>query len=112
MLGHVRFGKKAAAEEILFGIGRYFFVYIMLCVLWAMLMILDGVPALDAIGISISTMGSVGPGFGMAGATCTYSALPDFSKVVVCISMLLGRLEIFTILAMLSPEFWSRKKGW
>jgi trk system potassium uptake protein len=112
MLEHVRFGKKAAAEEILFGIGRFFFVYIMFCVLWAMLMILDGVPPLDAIGISISTMGSVGPGFGIAGATCTYSSLPDFSKVVVCISMLLGRLEIFTILAMLSPEFWRRTKGW
>jgi len=112
VLVRVRFEGHVLSSDVIFGIARFFFVYIMLCVLWAMLMICDGVAALDAIGISISTMGSVGPAFGQFGATCTYAELPVFSKVVVCISMLLGRLETFTVLAMLSPEFWRRTRGW
>lgn len=112
VLTHVKFEGRVLSEDVIFGVCRFLFVYLMLCMLWAMLMICDGVPTFDAIGISVSTMGSVGPGFGMAGATCTYSALPDFSKVIVCISMLLGRLETFTVLAMLSPAFWRHRRGW
>ena len=112
MIPHVKSNGEEFATEVLFGVARFFFVYVMLDVLWAMLMIWDGVPTLDAIGVSVSTMGSVGPGFGMAGATCTYADLPTLSKVVTCISMLMGRLESFTVLALLMPEFWRRRKGW
>jgi len=110
MVPHVHLDGVAYTADVLLGVGRFFFAYLMLDVLWALLLIADGVPVLDSIGISVSTMGSVGPAFGMAGPTCTYSGLPDFSKVVVCFSMLLGRLETFTILVMLNPEFWHRKK--
>ena len=110
MVPHVKLDGVEYTEDILIGVGRFFFAYLMLDVLWALLMICDGVAPLDAIGVSVSTMGSVGPGFGMQGATCTYSSLPPFSKGVVCVSMLLGRLETFTILVMLNPEFWRRKK--
>ena len=84
----------------------------MFIVLWALLLTADGISMFDAIGISISTMGSVGPGFGIVGATCTYSGLSDYAKTILCFSMLLGRLEIFTLLALLSPHFWRQKKGW
>jgi len=90
----------------------FFFIYMMFIVFWALLLTADGISMFDAIGISISTMGSVGPGFGIVGATCTYSGLSDFSKSILCFSMLLGRLEMFTLLVMLSPGFWKNKKGW
>ncbi len=112
MLVHVKMNGQDVPENVLFSVARFFFVYIMLCVLWAFLMICDGVPALAAIGVSVSTMGSCGPSFGIAGATCTYADLPGFSKFLTCISMLLGRLEMFTLLAMLQPAFWRQKKGW
>ena len=112
MLAHVKMNGQEMPENVLYSVARFFFVYIMLCVLWAFLMICDGVPALAAIGVSVSTMGSCGPGFGMTGATCTYSGLPEFSKALTCVSMLLGRLEMFTLLAMLQPAFWRQKKGW
>ena len=112
MLARVKSNGEDFPEDVLFGVARFFFVYVMLDVLWAGIMIFDGVPTLDAIGVSVSTMGSVGPGFGMAGATCTYADLPTLSKVVVCLSMLMGRLESFTILALFMPEFWRRRKGW
>ena len=91
---------------------RFFFVYFLLDVLWTVLLVCDGVPTFDAIGVSVSTMGSCGPAFGLFGATCTYSALHPFSKVVVAVSMLMGRLESFTVLVVLLPSFWRRRKGW
>ena len=84
----------------------------MFIVFWALLLTADGINMFDAIGISVTTMGSVGPGFGIAGATCTYSGLSDFSKSILCISMMLGRLEMFTLLVMLCPSFWRLRKSW
>lgn len=98
-------------EEILYGVARFFVAYVILDILWTILFIGDGVPTLDAIGLSVSTMGSCGPAFGTVGPTCTYAELPVFSKVIVCISMLLGRLEMFPVLALLMPSFW-RHSNW
>lgn len=98
-------------EEILYGVARFFVAYVILEVIWTILFISTGVPTLDAIGLSVSTMGSCGPAFGTVGPTCTYAALPVFSKIVVCISMLLGRLEMFPVLALLMPSFW-RRSNW
>lgn len=98
-------------EEILYGVARFFVAYVILDILWTVLFIGDGVPTLDAIGLSVSTMGSCGPAFGTVGPTCTYAELPVFSKVIVCISMLMGRLEMFPVLAVLMPSFW-RHSNW
>ena len=100
------------SEEVLFRVVRFFFVYVMLDLLWTVLLVWDGVPVFEALGVSISTMGSCGPSFGLFGATCTYSALPPFSKVVVSISMLMGRLESFSVLVLFLPSFWHRRQGW
>lgn len=99
-------------RDKLFMVGRYFFVYIMLCVLWSVLLLADGMTARDAIGASISAMSGIGPAFGQVGATSTFADLPNFSKFVICFGILLGRLEIFTILSMLNPEFWHKNKSW
>jgi len=98
--------------DVLYGIARHFFIYVMLTVLFAFAMILDGISMIDAVSVAVSTMGSVGPGFGIAGATSTYALLPPFSKTVACFAMFLGRLEIFTVLALLQPEFWRWRKAW
>ena len=67
---------------------------------------------LRCLGISVTTLGNVGPAFGIAGATCTFAGLSDFSKSILCIEMLMGRLELFTLLVMLSPEFWKIRNRW
>ena len=78
----------------------------------ALLLTLDGIEVFDALGLSVSTMGNIGPAFGIAGATCTYAGLSVFSKSILCISMLLGRLEMFTLLVMLTPDFWQKGNRW
>lgn len=98
--------------DILMRVGQFFFLYIFAIVFWALLLTFDGIGAFDALGISVTTLGNVGPAFGIAGATCTFAGLSDFSKSILCIEMLLGRLELFTLLVMLSPEFWKIRNRW
>ncbi len=102
----------ALSEDALFNAGRFFFMYIMLNAFWVFLLTADTVPALDAIAVSISAMAGVGPVLELSGSAYTYATLPEASKFVVCLAMLFGRLEIFTLLVMLSPEFWHEKTGW
>ena len=99
-------------ENTLLRAGQYFFVYILFIALWALLLAWDGIEIFDAVGISVSTTGCVGPAFGITGATCTYAELSTFAKTVLCFSMLIGRLEIFTFLAMLRPGLWRGKNTW
>ena len=109
MVYHVRSNGEDFSADVIYGVIRFFFVYMALDVLWSFLLIWDGVPIFDAIGVSVSTMGSCGPAFGLFGATCTYADMPAFGKGIVCLAMLMGRLESFTVLALLMPSFWKRQ---
>jgi len=104
-------GENRYSAEVLYRVLCFFFLYIMLAFLWAAIMMFDGIAFLDALGVSFSTMGSVGPAFGQFGATQTYAALPTLSKMVVCLSMLFGRLESITLMCIFIPSFWKRS-GW
>ena len=112
IVSEIRMNGELVPEGTQHRVCLFFFVYMMFIVFWALLLTSDGINMFDAIGISVTTMGSVGPGFGIAGATCTYSGLSDFSKSILCISMMLGRLEMFTLLVMLCPSFWRLRKSW
>ena len=108
----VKMNGQLVTDETLRGVARYFFAYVLTDVFFALVMIIDGISLGDAVAVSISTLGSIGPGFGLAGAMSTYELLPPVSKITACFVMFLGRLEIFTVLVMFTPEFWRRKKGW
>ncbi len=99
-------------DETVLRVGEFFFLYIFCIGFFALLFTLDGIRAFDALGMSVSTIGNVGPAFGIAGATQNFAGLPVFTKVALCFEMLLGRLEIFTFLAMLRPSFWLRRNQW
>lgn len=103
---------KAVSADTVIRTSQFFFLYIAFIVLWAFLLTWDNVPVFDAIGISVSTMGCIGPAFGITGATCTYAELSIFSKSILCLSMLIGRLEMFTILVMCRKSFWKMKGLW
>lgn len=108
----VMLGGRRMDESVLMGALYFFFAYVMIVSVWSLLFILDGAAPFDAVTLAITTMSNVGPAFGKWGATSTYGTLPDFSKCVVCLSMLTGRLEIFTALAICRPSFWKSGKGW
>ena len=112
MVYQVRMNGRVVPEEVLFSVARFFFAYMMVDVAFAAVLIFDGVSMTEAVSVAVSTLGSVGPGFGLEGAMSSYALLSPISKAAACVVMFLGRLEIFTVIALFTPEFWSRKKGW
>lgn len=81
--------------------------YLFLCLVISFTMIAAGIDNTNAITITLSCMGNVGPTLGIEiGPTMSWSCLPDFAKWMCALMMLIGRLEIFTVLVILTPQFW------
>ena len=112
LITQMTLGGRPVDEDVVYGAAKFFFAVVVLDILFAAVMMFDGIDFVNAISVSVSTMASVGPGFGIEGATSTYSLLPSLSKFCACGFMFLSRLEIFTVLAMLSPAFWHKSKNW
>ena len=71
-------------------------------------MSLLGLDLETAIGASIACLGNIGPGIGAVGPVSNYFEIPYIGKWVLSFLMLLGRLELFTVLILLSPSFWKK----
>ena len=112
LISKVTLSGRPIDDDIVFGAAKFFFAVVILDILFAAVLMFDGIDFVNSISVSVSTMASVGPGFGIDGATSTYSLLPNFSKFCACGFMFLSRLEIFTVLALLSPSFWDKSKNW
>lgn len=112
MVVSVRMNGDIVPPGVLLRVGLFFFVYLFFIVSASALIMFDGVPMFDALGMSVSAVSTVGPAFGVVGPTETYAQLSSFVKMVLCFVTLLGRLEFFTILAMLRADFWQERKGW
>ena len=65
-----------------------------------------GLDIVSAAGATIATMGNIGPGLGTVGPTDNYAHIHTVGKYVLSFCMLLGRLELYTVLILFSPNFW------
>jgi trk system potassium uptake protein TrkH len=85
-----------------------FFVLVVLMLLVTMtIMILSGIDSINAIIISLSCVSNVGPSLANdIGANITWSGMEDYIKWVLCLLMLMGRLEIITVLVLFTKSFW------
>ncbi len=87
----------------------FFFMYALCFTVLAILLSFCGLDFLTAISGAATSISNVGPGLGeIIGPTGNFASLPDAAKWILSAGMLLGRLELFTILVMLSPRFWVR----
>ncbi len=83
--------------------------YLVLVLITAFIMIAAGIDNTNAITISLSSIGNVGPTLGIEiGPTMSWASLPDFAKWMCSAMMLIGRLEVFTVLVILTPSFWKK----
>ena len=112
LISKVTLSGRPIDDDVVYGAAKFFFAVVVLDVLFAAVMMFDGIDFVNAISVSVSTMASVGPGFGIEGATSTYALLPDLSKFCACGFMFLSRLEIFTVLVLCNPSFWNNSKNW
>ncbi|HYE12604.1 MAG TPA: potassium transporter TrkG [Patescibacteria group bacterium] len=104
----VRLGKKAVDERTLAEVLGFFFMYITVFIAGVLIVSLDNLDWGTTISSVAATLGNIGPGFGIVGATGNYSSLSDISKITLSILMIIGRLEIYPILLLGIPSFWKR----
>lgn len=100
--------KKTVDGDIIKGVLGYFGVFALIFALSVILLSFDKVSLIESISGVATCINNVGPAFESLGATGNFSCLSDFSKIVLIFDMLLGRLEIFPVLALLSPSVWKR----
>lgn len=83
-------------------------IYLFLLLFGAVFLSVIGLSLSDAFGVSLSMVSNVGPAFGDFGPSGTFATLPNVAKWVLSLLMLIGRLELFTVLLLFSPMFWKR----
>lgn len=82
-------------------------IYTLMCIICAFTMTAAGIDVTNSITITISTLSNVGPSLGTEiGPTMSWADLPDFAKWMCSLLMLMGRLEIFSVLIIFTPTFW------
>jgi trk system potassium uptake protein TrkH len=104
----VRVGGGAVPQDILTAVLAFGFAYMCFLVALTLLMAFSGLDILTAFTAVVATVNNTGPGLNQVGPATTYEVLTDFQTWVCSFGMLLGRLEIFTLLVVLTPAFWRR----
>ncbi|MCP9198454.1 TrkH family potassium uptake protein [Gramella sp. GC03-9] len=105
----VRFNGKSISKEIVFNILGFFILYMLAFIIGAVVLASLGLDFETAIGGAASSLGNIGPAFGGLSPVNNFDMLPDFGKWWCSFLMLIGRLELFTVLILLTPFFWSRR---
>lgn len=95
-------------EEIVRGVTGFIIVYLFITLSSFLLISLNNYDFTTSITSVLTCVGNVGPGLAMVGPIENYSFFSDFSKLVLCLDMLLGRLEIFPIIMLFAPSLWRR----
>lgn len=105
----VRFNGKAVPKVIVFNILGFFILYMLSFIIGAMGLAAMGLDFPSAIGGAASSLGNVGPAFGTLGPVNNFDSLPSVAKWWCSFLMLIGRLELFTVLILFTPYFWRRR---
>ena len=104
----VRVNKQVISPSIQSTVLAFTFLYAIIAIISILVMMGFGVGFLESIGTVISSIGNMGPGLGTCGPAFSWSELPDAAKWLLSFLMLLGRLELFTVLLLFSSDFWKR----
>ncbi len=105
----VRYNNKAVTREIVFTILGFFILYFLSFIIGALVFGALGLDFTSAVGAAATSLGNVGPGLGQLSPVNNFNSLPDLGKWWCSFLMLLGRLELFTVLVIMTPFFWRNR---
>lgn len=104
----VRIGNMVIPREIASNIGGFFLLYVGLTIFGVLFMSALGLDFETAFGSVAANINNIGPGLGDVGPTDNYSAIPVAGKWFLCLLMLAGRLEVYTVLVLFTVSFWKK----
>jgi len=105
----VRYNKRSIQGEIVFNILGFFILYMLSFIVGALVFSMFQIDFESSIGLAASSLGNVGPALGNFGPVNNYAALPLLAQWWASFLMLIGRLELFTVLILLTPFFWRNR---
>lgn len=95
-------------NKVIFAVLAFLFMYIASLVTLTLILLASGLDAVTAFSAAVANLNNLGPGLNQVGPATTYAVLTDFQTWVCTFAMLLGRLELFTLLILFTPVFWRR----
>jgi len=104
----VKLGGRAVGEDVLSSVWGFFLLFVGLFVVSTLVMAALGLDLVTALSSVAASIGNIGPGLGAVGPARNYLGIPEAGKWVLIFCMLLGRLEVYTVIVLLVPEYWRR----
>lgn len=104
----VKLAGRPVSNATVFAVLAYLFVYVASVVVLSLLLTASGLDVLTAFSAAVVSLNNTGPGLGEVGPASTYASLTDTQTWICSFAMLLGRLELFTLLVVLTPAFWRK----
>ncbi|GJM15816.1 MAG: Trk system potassium transporter TrkH [Thermodesulfobacteriota bacterium] len=105
----VKVNNRTVPEAVIASVTSFFLLYMLVFVVSVLVILaVEDISLMGALSACAATIGNVGPGFEEVGATHNYDFLSGFSKLWLCLLMLLGRLELFTVFVIFTPIFWRK----
>ncbi|OGS91371.1 MAG: potassium transporter Trk [Gallionellales bacterium GWA2_60_18] len=104
----MKIGGRVVANNIVFAVLGFIFLYFMSVAALTFALLISGLDFITAFSAVIACINNMGPGLNQVGPASNYAGLTDFQTWVCTFAMLIGRLEIFTVLILFTPEFWRR----
>ncbi len=105
----VRMNHGVVSPSVLSGIKTFIIFYLIVLLAGWFLLLCCGIEFTEAFGLSISCLGNTGPALGVYGSVNSWSSLPEVAKWLTSFLMLVGRLELFSVLLLFYPGFWSKQ---
>lgn len=103
-----KLGGQVIENKIIFSVLAFLFIYIASLVTITLILLASGLDALTAFSAATASINNMGPGLNQVGPASTFATLTDFQTWVCTFAMVLGRLELFTLLIIFTPVFWRR----
>ena len=107
-VSHIKIAGKTVPDDVMRSVLGFMALYVGLFALSSIVLAGLGVDFVTSFGAVAATIGNIGPGFGMVGPVENYAGIPVLGKWLLTWCMLLGRLEIFTVIILVVPEFWRK----
>ena len=104
----VKFNNKAVPDEIISSIISIVVIYLLIFISSALILSVLGMDIITSITASIATLGNIGPGLGVVGPMGSFDPIPPLGKLILIANMWIGRLEIYTVIVLFTPEFWNK----
>lgn len=102
----LKFNSKPVNDNIVKAIWGFFFLFFIIFIVSSVIMCALGLDILSGTSATIACLGNIGPGFGIVGPVRNYAEIPLLGQLLLSFLMVVGRLEVFTVLVLFIPKFW------